>query len=330
MTHGFPWALAQVAAMDADVVVTAGMRLSQRIGFGMAPRFNQDAKFIQIDIVAEALGRNRHIDVPIIGDAKRTLENLHAALVLNSDRTAWSTSWVKKRIADRMARVEEISTRDSQKIHPIQIGTDLMRKLPENAIFVADGADVYNWMSATMRMRSERSYLDHYPLGSMGVGTPLAIGAAAGAREQAEKSGDQARPVVLVTGDGSFGFYLAEFNSAVLAGLKIVCVIANDGAWGTEKNAQLNSKGMTVNCDLGQCDYHLIADVFGCRGEKVATKAALLPALDRALAADETTIINVITDPDAGLERKKDPRLQMVTFEDLRTSLDVHHTTEVA
>jgi acetolactate synthase-1/2/3 large subunit len=135
---------------------------------------------------------------------------------------------------------------------------------------------------------------------------------------------------VLVTGDGSFGFYPAEFNSAVLAGLKIVCVIANDGAWGTEKNAQLNSKGITVNCDLGQCDYHLMGDVFGCLGEKIEMKEALLPALARALVADETTIINVITDPDAGLERKKDPRLQMVTFEDLRTSLKAHHTTEVA
>ena len=330
MTRGFPWALAQVAAKEADVVVTAGIRLSQRIGFGMAPRFSKDAKFIQIDIAAEELGRNRHIDVPIIGDAKRTLEKLRAALVLSSDRTNWSTDWVREHIGDRMGRIEEISARDSQKIHPIQIGTDLMRGMPENAIFVADGADVYNWMSATVRIRSERSYVDHYPLGSMGVGTPLAIGAAAGAREQAENSGDEARPVVLVTGDGSFGFYPAEFNSAVLAGLKIVCVIANDGAWGTEKNAQLNSKGITVNCDLGQCDYHLMGDVFGCRGEKVETKEALLPTLGRAFAADETTIINVITDPDAGLERKKDPRLQMVTFEDLRTSLKAYHTTEVA
>lgn len=330
LIHGFPWALAQVAAKDADVVVTAGIRLSQRIGFGRAPRFGRDAKFIQIDIASEELGRNRHIDVPIIGDAKRTLEKLRAALALNGDPTTWSTGWVQECIADRMGRVDEINSRDSQKIHPIQIGTTLMGKMPENAIFVADGADVYNWMSATVRIRSERSYIDHYPLGSMGIGTPLAIGAAAGAREQAEKSGDAARPVVLVTGDGSFGFYPAEFNSAVLAGLKIVCVIANDGAWGTEKNAQLNSKGITVNCDLGQCDYHLMGDVFGCLGEKIEMKEALLPALARAFVADETTIINVITDPDAGLERKKDPRLQMVTFEDLRTSLKAHHTTEVA
>jgi len=64
----------------------------------------------------------------------------------------------------------------------------------------------------------------------------------------------------------------------------------------------------------------LIGDVFGCRGEKVETREALLPTLECAFATDETTIINVITDPDAGLERKQDPRLQMVTFDDLRTS----------
>ena len=123
--------------------------------------------------------------------------------------------------------------------------------------------------------------------------------------------------MVLVTGDGAFGFYLAEINSAVLAGLRIICVIANDGAWGTEKNAQLHSRGTTVNCELGQCDYHLIADVFGCRGDKVTTQSKLTESLRRAFDAEGTTVLNVLTDPAAGLQRKRDPHLQMVTFEDL-------------
>ncbi len=330
LDHSFPWALAQIAAREADVVITVGMRLTQRIGFGMAPRFGKDAKFIQIDIDPEELGRNRQIDVPIVGDANSTLKKLLNALNEHGNIQTWSTDWVKERISDRVQRIDTIGKAENSKIHPIQIGQELMRHMPKGAVFVADGADVYNWMSATVRIHSERSYMDHYPLGSMGIGTPLAIGAAAGARETAEKTGETARPVILVTGDGSFGFYMAEINSAVLAGLKIICVISNDGIWGTERNAQLNSKGITVNCDLGQCDYHLIGDTFGCRGEKVESIEELAPALERAFAADETTVLNVLTDPDAGLERKKDPRLQMVTFEDLKVSLKAYHTVDVA
>jgi acetolactate synthase I/II/III large subunit len=330
LSHGFPWSLAQVAAREADVVIAAGMRLTQRIGFGMAPRFSKDAKFVQIDISHEELSRNRKIDVPIVGDANATLKALLNGFSQHDNLPSWSTKWVRDRISDRIQRVDTIGQTNTPKIHPIKIGQELMRQMPQNAVFVADGADVYNWMSATVRIFSERSYLDHYPLGSMGIGTPIAIGAAAGNREIAEKTGEIARPVVLVTGDGSFGFYLAEINSAVLAGLKVICIISNDGIWGTERNAQLNSKGITVNCDLGQCDYHLIGATFGCRGEKVASAVELAPALERAFAADETTILNVLTDPDAGLERKKDPRLQMVTFEDLKVSLKAYHTVQVA
>ena len=66
---------------EADVVVVAGMRLTQRIGFGMPPRFNKDAKFIQIDIAAEELGRNRPVDLGLAGDAAASLTKLHQALV---------------------------------------------------------------------------------------------------------------------------------------------------------------------------------------------------------------------------------------------------------
>ena len=171
-----------------------------------------------------------------------------------------------------------------------------------------------------MRMRSERCYLDHYPLGSMGIGTPLAIGAAAAARQLAEDTGKPQRPVVLVTGDGSFGFYPAEFNSAAINGLRLTCIISNDGNWGTERNALLTRLGTTVNCVIGQCDYHLVAQGFGVNGLKVDAVKDLAAAIDTAMSSAETTVINVLTDPDAGELRKRDPRLQMVTFEDLRTS----------
>ena len=197
--------------------------------------------------------------------------------------------------------------------------------MPDNSIYVGDGADIQNWMHAILRIKKEKSFLDHYPLGSMGIGTPLAIGAAVAAKEKGSKD-----PVVLVTGDGAFGFYAAELNALAISGIKIICVISNDGAWGTEKHGQINSLGRSINCELGQWDYHLIADVFGGNGEKVSSIEQLKPALERAFASNNFSVINVMTDPMAGLMRKKDPRLQMIAFEDLVTSLETHYTHEIA
>ncbi|MBT5239359.1 MAG: thiamine pyrophosphate-binding protein [Rhodospirillaceae bacterium] len=327
---GFSWPLAQVAAKDADAVLVVGMRLSQRIGYGLAPRFNAKAKFAQIDVVADEFGRNRIIDVPLLGDAALTVAKLNAALTAKGYKSSGDPTWVNGAMAARLARIDELGQNEDGKIHPTRIGRDLMEVMPSDAIFVGDGADALNWMHGVIRMSGERSYLDHYPLGSMGIGTALSIGAAAGERELAVQENRAPREVVLVTGDGAFGFYASEWNAAVLAGLKIVCVISNDGAWGTEKNGQINSAGRNVNCELGQASYELIAQVFGCSGERVERPDGIKPALQRAFAADGTTIINVLTDPEAGLARKQDPRLQMITFEDLPSSHKAHYSPEIA
>jgi acetolactate synthase I/II/III large subunit len=325
----YPWPVAQVAAKHADVVVSIGMRLTQRIGYGMAPRFAPDAKFIQVDIEPGELGRNRTIDVPICADAKASAAALRDVLTA-AGYSAPDRGWIGEATAARRGRIDELAQDRPGPIHPLQIGRRLMERMPANTIFVADGADVYNWMSGIVRIRADRSYMDHYPLGSMGICTGLALGAAAAAKEIAGKTGTAPRPVVLVTGDGSFGYYTAELNSAKLAGLSLKIIISNDGAWGTEKNSHLMHWDDAINCELGQCDYHLIGQAYGCVSEKVSELEELSGAIDRALAADGPVVLNVLTDPDAGLARKQDNRLQMVTFEDLPKNQDAHHVVDLA
>ncbi|MSO99239.1 MAG: thiamine pyrophosphate-binding protein [Rhodospirillaceae bacterium] len=330
MKLGFAWPLAQVAAKEADVVLIVGLRMSQRMGYGLAPRFAANAKFIQVDIDAAEIGHNRLVDVPIVADARVAIEQLHAALTARKYTPTSDPVWVNDAMKVRLARIDELGRGETAPIHPYRMARDLMAQMPENAIYVGDGADIQNWMHAILRIRSERAFMDHYPLGSMGIGTPLALGAAAAARELAEDTGDTERPVVLVTGDGSFGFYCCELNGAALAGLKIVCLISNDGAWGTEKHGQANALGKSINCELGQWDYQLIAKAYGLNGERIERPEDIAPALRRAFAADKTTVLNVITDPAAGLVRKQDPRVQTVAFEDLVSSQKKHYTPAIA
>jgi acetolactate synthase-1/2/3 large subunit len=326
---GFGWPLAQPAAKCADVVLCVGMRLGQRFGYGLAPRFSADARFIQIDLLAEEIGRNRPIEVPIVADACRGVEALSLALAAAAPPPPnGDPEWVGEALKPRLERLGSLGLGDGP-IHPLTLGRELMARLPADAIYVGDGADIQNWMGATIKIRSGRAFLDYYPFGSMGVGTPLALGAAAAAKEEAGETGLAPRPVVLVTGDGSFGFYPTELNGAVLAGLRLFCIISNDGGWGTEKHGQNKALGTSFNCELGDCDYHLIGRAFGATGERIVAVGAIGPALDRGLASEGVTVLNVVTDPEAGALRKSDPRVVTVAFEDLAVSDRAHIASAV-
>jgi acetolactate synthase-1/2/3 large subunit len=163
-------------------------------------------------------------------------------------------------------------------------------------------------------------------MGAMGVGTPLAVGAAAAARELALAARTDVPPTLLTTGDGSFGFYPAELHAAALAGLKLICVVGNDGAWGTELHGQLKAIKRTINTDLGYQRYDLVGQGLGCHGELVEKPVELTPALDRAFAHNGPSVINVMIDRSAGAQVKSDTRAQMIMFDDLASNLKAQHT----
>jgi len=333
--RSFNWPLMQIVAKDADVVCVVGARLKQRLGYGLPPRFSPQAKFIQIDVEAEELSRNRRIDVPIAADAGLATAQLLAALRAEVSTDAGSTVkslqqrglWVHDALRDRLAYLDALAAEPlpGDAIHPLTLGRTIAEVMPEDSVFVGDGADIQNWMYGALRVREAPGFLDHYPMGAMGVGTPLAVGAAAAARELAAP-GTSCRAVVLTTGDGSFGFYPAELHAAARAGLKLICVVGNDGAWGTELHGQLKAIQRSVNTELGFLRYDKVGEGFGCRGEHVEQLAELRPALERALAHEGPTVINVLIDRHAGATLKTDARVQMILFDDLASNLKTQHS----
>ena len=327
---GWSWPIAQVAAKEADVVMWVGARMTQRLGYGISPRFSAKAKFIQIDIEPEEIGRNRPINVPIVGDAGAAVAAIGAAMKKKKAKARPEPRWLKKALKARLERIDELGREEGGPIHPYRLARELVARMPEDAIYIGDGADIQSWMHAILRIKQCPGFMDHYPLGSMGIGTPLALGAAAGAREIALETKTEPRPVVHVTGDGSFGFYPSEYNGAVLSGLKIVTLVSNDGAWGTERHGQLQALKRSVNTELGDVRYDLVAKGYGAEGEQVREVPELGPAIDRAFAAKGPYVIDVVTDPMAGKVRKEDPRVQTIAFEDLAQSRKKHYTPAVA
>ncbi|MEQ9124592.1 MAG: thiamine pyrophosphate-dependent enzyme, partial [Alphaproteobacteria bacterium] len=275
--------LAQTAAKHADLVVWLGLRMGKRFGYGLAPRFDPAAAMIQVDVHADEIARNRPVEVGMVADAALTATALADALTASG--YIGRPAWLKDAMAERLAAIDALGRADNGPIHPYRIGREIMAHMPADAIFVNDGASILSWMFGVMRIQSEGGYADHFPLGSMGMGAPLALGIAAGAREIAAETGTEPRPVVMVTGDGSFGFYPSEYNGAVLAGLnRFVTVIANNGVWGNEHHAQPRQIGRTINATFGDVRYDAIAQGYGCHGERIETPADLGPALRRAFA----------------------------------------------
>ena len=319
--RSFNWPMAQIAARLADVVLVVGARLKQRLGYGLPPRFSPEARFIQVDVEPEELGRNRHIDVPVVADAGRFCEALADALAERRYAGPPKKEWLRAALHERIKYLLAIASAAGDPIHPLRLGRALMQRLGPDDIVVGDGADVQNWMYGALRIRRAPGFLDHYPLGGMGIGTPLAVGAAAAAREMAEAGEAPLRRVVLVTGDGSIGFYPAELHAAASAGLRLVTVVCNDAAWGTELHGPRKAIGRSLNTELDPLPYERLGEAFGGAGFRVEQESALGPALDAAFASDRPAVVNVLVDREAGAALKTDPRAAMILFDDLATGL---------
>jgi acetolactate synthase-1/2/3 large subunit len=156
---------------------------------------------------------------------------------------------------------------------------------------VADGALTYLWLSEVISDATPGEFLCHGYLGSMGVGFGVALGAQAAARSTGLRT-------ILVTGDGSIGYSLAEFDTAVRHHLSLVVVIMNNRSWGATLHFQELAVGpdRVTNTRLDNGAYHDVAKALGADGYHVTDGKGLEQALTDALARDRPACINVEVD----------------------------------
>ncbi|MBK6598647.1 MAG: thiamine pyrophosphate-binding protein [Proteobacteria bacterium] len=293
---GFPWPIAQTAVKDADLVIWAGARLKRRLGYGLTPRFDANAKMIQIETCPEEMGRNRPMNVCLEGDVALNLKALVAEL--NSrEQSAFDAAWLRKSLTDRIQYIRERASLGTKNVNPYLLGTRVQPHIDKgNIIFISDGALILVRMFGVVRAKQAGSYIDTYPLGSMGMGTPMALGAAIAERDLASQQGRQPRRVVLVTGDGSLGFYVSELASAAMEQVALTVLVANNGGWGNELVNQPLRIGRTVNAHLGDIDYATVARGFGLKAERVARTDDLASRIDWALAQNGPSLLDIVVE----------------------------------
>ena len=282
------------AYLETDLVILLGTRVCLYYMFGQV--FNPAARLVQVDICPEEIGRNRRVDLAIVGDAGALVDELNRRLEAGDggarlrERFAPWIETLKKAHADGKATAEKDWGSDAVPIHPLRLTREIDRFMDrDDDVLVADGGDTTTWMGMTRTCRHPGHYLDYGIFGSLAVGLPYAI--AAQLRYPDSRVG-------LITGDGSLGFNFMEFENAIRKRLPIVVVISNDQGWGMIRHSQEIRIGHAIadGTWIGRVDYHKLVEALGGFGALVESPDQIRPALEAAFASGRTACINVMTD----------------------------------
>lgn len=280
-----------VAMPNADVCLLLGTRMSMFLNFGRPPQLHPDCKVIQVDAEPTEIGRNRDVTLGIPGDVRSFCEQ--ALQILDRKKLQVSLGpWIKtlKKDLPRIRKTHEPFLTDSRlQCHPLRLCAEVDRFLGDKGILISDGGDTQAWMPMVRRFLQEGCYMDSGLFGCLGIGIPFAIAAKALRPEET---------VLLFNGDGSMGFNMMEFDTAVRHKLPFILVVNNDQAWGMIKhgNELTFGKDNKQGSELGVVRYDRIAEAMGGYGEFVRDPAQIAGALQRAQSQDVPSCINVLTD----------------------------------
>jgi len=271
----------------ADLVMVLGLRFNWLMFFGQG---FPAATVIRVDVESSELDRNRCCDIGLSGDIALTLRELNKH-VKKKEHGAWMKS-LRESYLPLVAGEIELRDKVSAPIHPVRLVDQVKKASQDSPIYIIDGGDASYFGLTGLRAKEKSGIIGGAAglFGCLGTGIPMGIGARV------------ARPdktVVVISGDGSFGFNAMEFETAVRHNIPFVCVVVNDQAWGMIKHGQEINYGpkRLVGSELGVIHYEEVVKALGGHGEFVTKDEEIMPALKRALASGKPACVNVLTDP---------------------------------
>ncbi len=272
------------AITETDLLIGVGVRFDDRVT-GKLSAFASKAKIIHVDVDPAEIGKNKAVDVPIVGDAKNILAGVVAEL-RKTGAEPRTEAWVK--LVDEWRKqfplhyapepdalypqyvVERVSalTADRETVVCTEVGQNQM------------------WACQYYTLHSPRTWVSSGGLGTMGFGFPAAIGAQAG------------RPGALVldiAGDGSFQMNLQELATAALNDFPVKVIILNNGYLGMVRQWQELFYGRRYASSVlpqGCPDFVKLADAYGCFGVQVTRPDEVDAALKAAFDYDGPAIVD--------------------------------------
>ena len=281
------------ALKQADVALVIGVPLDFRLGFGQS--FGDETEIIVLDEAEPERDHPRPVAAELYGALPATLAALREQAGQGEDREQWIESLQEVEREKREA--ERAEFQDSRApLHPMRIYGELAQLLDRDAIVIGDGGDFVSYAGRVVDSYEPGCWLDPGPYGCLGAGPGYALAA---------KLAHPQRQVVLLLGDGAFGFSGLEFDTLARHGVPVVAVMGNNGIWALEKHPMEFLYGYSVAAELRpETRYDEVVQALGCHAELVREPGELRPALERAFESGRPALVNVLTDPSVAYPRK--------------------------
>lgn len=276
---------------EADVALIVGVPMDFRLGFGGV--FGAQTRLVVADRVRPERNHPRPVEAELYGDLLPILAAL--ATATGTDHRDWID---ELRAAETAARAKEKAEFADERVplHPMRVYAELAPMLDRDAIVVIDAGDFGSYAGRVIDSYQPGCWLDSGPFGCLGSGPGYALAA---------KLARPDRQVVLLQGDGAFGFSGMEWDTLVRHEVPVVSVIGNNGIWGLEKHPMEAMYGYSVVAELRPgTRYDEVVRALGGHGELVTAPAELRPALERAFASGLPSVVNVLTDPTIAYPRR--------------------------
>ena len=275
------------AIRRADLIVLLGKALDFTLKFGEAPAIDAACRWVVIDPEAALVDRavrerGALVAFGCVADTRPAGEALirHA----RPQDGGWLAE-VRSLLTDRPAAWATLASKTPGKLHPVEVFRALKPHVPADCVLICDGGEFAQWGQAVLPVVPRR--MINGVGGSIGSSLPMA-----GAARVAEPD----VPVIVVLGDGTFGFHMAEFETAVRCNLPFVAVVGTDARWNAEYNLQVRDYGpnRTFGCELLPTRYDLVVAALGGHGELVQSADEMEGAIERSLASGKPACINVM------------------------------------
>jgi acetolactate synthase-1/2/3 large subunit len=273
------------ALAAADVLLVVGATLDYRTGFARPPAVAESTKIVRIDADPGELSKPVEPDIGIVADARSAL----AQMLAEAETHTWShEGWLaevrgmRERLLDKW---EPRGRREGVPLTSLQLCRELGPFLDEDVTFLVDGGNIGRWANMVLWDRHPGHWVTCGASGVIGWGLAGAVAA---------KMARPEYPVLLLSGDGSAGFTLAEIETAIRFGTPYVAVVAHDGAWGIEADSRPpDRRAGTV---FGEIRFDRVARALGGKGVYIESVEELAPAIRRGLEEDTVTFIHVPTE----------------------------------
>jgi acetolactate synthase-1/2/3 large subunit len=282
------------ALKGADVALVIGVPMDFRLAFGAS--FGEDTEIVVIDSAESERGHPRPVAAECYGSISASLEELASA---GGGGALPSEEWIAE------LRATETEKRDGERaefedgrspLHPMRLYAELAKTLDRDAIVIGDGGDFVSYAGRVVNSYQPGCWLDPGPFGCLGTGPGYALAA---------KLARPDKQVVLMLGDGAFGFSGMEFDTLARHGVNIVAVMGNNGIWALEKHPMEFLYGYSVVADLRpETPYDKVVEALGGHGEMISSAEQVAPAIERAFSSGKPALVNVLTDPTVVYPRK--------------------------